>query len=255
MFASLGSFIKKNLTSYDLFAIAVVNMVASHFFFLFMPEDIWLRVPDRVTVLVFLLTIGYNSSRKSDIGLWIGAAITSLTFHFGIGFNWLTILGTIVLLRLMIEPIMAFLLQSKKRFWAFNIIFLILSPAINDYMEYGTIAVILAIAGWLNRNRDDAEKIVSPKLYYVFAYISYILFTAMIFPFDLIEFAVMAVGCAFMFWLMYDFRALIMNAVTRRPKDPVSKLVSFIGHKGMEIYVIHLVILMTIYYYFIGHAF
>lgn len=254
MLASLGSFIKKNLTSYDLFAIAVVNMVASHFFFLFMREDLWLRIPDRVTVLVFLLTIGYNSSRKSDIGLWVGAAITSLTFHLALGLNWLTILGTIVLLRLMIEPIMAFLLQSKKRFWAFNIMFLILAPFTNFWMEYGTMAIILAMAGWINRNRDEAEKIVSPKLYYIFACITYILFTELIFPFNLIEFTVLAFGCAFMFWLMYDFRALIMNAVTRRPKDPVSKLVSFIGHKGMEIYVIHLVILMAIYYYFVGHA-
>ena len=120
MLSRVGAAIKKNLTSYDLFAIAVVNMVASHFFFLFMREDMWLRIPDRITVLIFLLTIGYNSSRKTDLGLWAGAAITSTAYHVALGITWSTILGVIALLRLIIEPMMAFLLKivPAMRYWS-----------------------------------------------------------------------------------------------------------------------------------------
>lgn len=252
MLSRVGAAIKKNLTSYDLFAIAVVNMVASHFFFLFMREDMWLRIPDRITVLIFLLTIGYNSSRKTDLGLWAGAAITSTAYHVALGITWSTILGVIALLRLIIEPMMAFLLKSKERFIAFNIIFLILSPILNFWMEYGTMGIMLGMAGWINRNRDEVKGIVSPRNYYIFVIISYIIFTELIFPFNPVEFIIMALGCAFVGWLMYDFRALIMNSIVRRPKDRIEKLVSFIGHKGMEIYVVHLVLFLTIYYVFVS---
>lgn len=237
-----------NLTAYTLLAITVVSMVAGHVFYYFYPDALWLRIPDRILVPTFLVLIGYNVGRKSDFLMWFGAIVvmgTHLLLYHDI---WINVLGTFILVRALIDPIMYLLLRSKFWFWFFSILFVVLSPVANHFFEYGTIAFTMAMAGWINRNRDEAKHIVDPDHYFIFATIGYIFFTQVVFHFSQLELMIIITGTAVTMILLYDFRTLLMNSIRRRPRDLIEKTVSFIGRKSLEIYVIHVVLFEMILY-------
>lgn len=238
----------RNFTSYDLFAVVVVSMVVGHVFYYFVPDQNWLRIVDRILVPVFLVTVGYNTSHKFGWMVWAGAFIVAWTHYVGTGIIFINVLGTFIFVRAFMRPFLDLLLKSSTKFWAWNIIFVLVSPVVNLVLEYGTLAISMAVAGWINRNREEVKEIVNPKHFFVFITLGYLYFTEAVFMFSQTELAIVAIGSIIVMTLLYDFRTLLLNAVHRRPKDKIEKFVSFVGRKSLEIYVIHVVVFNVMTY-------
>jgi len=240
--------IYRSLTAYDLLALTVVLMIFGHIIHFFTPDLLWLRVPDRIMVPIFILLIGFNSGHKFGWLVWAGA-ITLTVLHYVIHEDLhINILGTFILIKFLLEPLVKFILKDKFLFWATNICIAVSSPLIEFFLEYGAIGFTLAIAGWLNRNREETSEIVSSSDFFIFAWISYVIYTFLTFGFSGPQTSIILLGAGISMWLLYNFNDLLMNSIRRRPKDIIEKTVRFIGRKSLEIYIVHVVLFQIIYY-------
>lgn len=237
----------KNLTAYDLFALTVVVMIFGHIAYYFYPDNEVLRVPDRIMVPVFLISIGYNAGRKMT-PLFIFGACLMTYMHFLLS-NEIhgNVLLTFILVRSILNPIIHFSLRSKNHFWGTYITLLLLAPALENLTDYGSISVIMAMAGWLNKNRSEVHKeITTPAKFFFAAYFSYIFWISIIFHFTFPQMIIIAIGSGFIFWILYNFKTLLLNSIKRRPKNPIEKICSVLGHKSLEIYILHMIIFQII---------
>ncbi len=226
-------------------AITVVCMVFGHFFMFFVPfETGWLRVADRITVPVFLVLIGYNAGRGVGYLIPIGAVLIALSNYFLLNLLFVNILGTIILVRYTIVPFTRWAIQSKERLIATYFILTAFSIFMNVVVEYGSLSYILAMAGWMNKNREE----VSPEVakvgdYFGWALVAYLFFTFTSYDFTVPQMIVIGVGSAFVFWLLYNFKTLLLNSIKRKPRDVISHFCHFLGRKSLEVYVVHVIIM------------
>jgi hypothetical protein len=205
-------------------------------------NESWWRVPDRIVVPVFLVSVGYNSGQKTSRILWVGA--TLMTYSNWLLKRWirLDILAMIILVRFIIDPMMTWALKSKVRFVGLNLVLLLLYPFTNRYGEYGSLALVMAVAGWINRNRSEVPPdIVKPHEYFIFLYFAFLICTLLdhTFAFSIVQFLIIGAGLGWIMYLLYRFRQLLLNSIAARPRDAVEKFCSFIGRKSLEIYVFH----------------
>ncbi|MCB1839228.1 MAG: hypothetical protein KDI61_03045 [Alphaproteobacteria bacterium] len=244
--------LKKDLTAYDLVALNVAVMLFGHICYFFISDNLWLRIPDRILVCIWLIPVGYNLGHKPGKRIWAGAFL--LTFSEYVLFHYINInfLWTILLVRQVTEPLARALLKDKYLFWGVNIIFLVLSPITNFFFEYGTLAFIMTMAGWMRMNEAFLkESFIKPSEYFVFAFLAHIMFTQVAFQFNGLQTTLIALGSTVVFWLLYHFKGLVLNSLRRRPKDPIEKLCFFMGHKSLEIYIVHVFAYQLIYYFFV----
>jgi hypothetical protein len=231
------------LRSYDLFALTVAVMVMGHVPYYFMsdvPDTSWYRLADRIMVPVFLVSVGYNAGHRLSRFLWGGAFILTALNWILTREIYLDVLGTIILVRLIVNPLMEWALRSRNRFMGLNAALLLLFPVTNAVIEYGTLGLIMAMAGWINRNRGEIPPdIVKPSDYFLGAWA---VFTGCIwftFQFSPAQAAIVAAGSAWTMHALYNFRQLLLNTLAAPPRDPLEKFCSFLGHKSLEIYVAH----------------
>jgi hypothetical protein len=254
---SLVDRIESALTPYDLFAIAVVYMVFAHFAESFV-DKLWLRTGDRILVPVFLISVGYNVGRKIEWRILTGAVVVSFLRWF-MFYHWLkpippgaySVLVTIVACRLVIEPLMGFALKSRMHFWGVNLALAALAYYTNEHVAlYGTLGLMMAMAGWMARSREEIPKnIVRVEDYFVLVFCFYIAFNQWYFHFSALQLGLITAGTALVFRLLYDMRRLLRNSLQRKPKDAVGRIVRFVGANSLEIYTFHMILYYGIYYY------
>ncbi len=243
------------LRAYDLFALTVAIMIFGHVGEYFAIGNHWWRVPDRIVVPVFLVSVGYNAGSRLSRFLW-GSAVLMTVFNWVLTRKfYIEVLAVIILSRLVIDPLARWALKSRVRFYAANLLFVALCPLINDYVEYGTLALTLAMAGWVNRNRSEIPaEILRPREFFIFTYLAYLACVEIIFRFSAPQFIVVAGGTAWVMYVLYNFRPLLLNSIQARPRDIIEKFCSFLGHKSLEIYVIHSIALQLLFFYAVtGH--
>lgn len=243
-------FFQKNLTAYDLFALTVVAMLLGHFVaFLYNNEFVWLRIPDRILLPVFLISAGFNSAKKPSKTMWIAA--------FGITLLCLSLFGVfrffapavILLTQLFIEPVMTFLTASWIRLWSMSLFLILTCYHAQVLFDFGTMGFIFAMAGWLNVNRGVvSHEVVRPWEFFIFTYVAYSIFVRFELQFDLLQSIVFQVGLAFVMWLLIDFRTLLLNSIRRKPRDYIEKFCFFLGHKSMLIYLLQQPVFMILLY-------
>lgn len=235
---------KYKLTSYELFALAVAAFLVDHVGLYFYPDELWLRV-FRLFALVWFVPTGYNAGRKPDMLMWQSVVGLTLLSH-GLGFEVLPVVavGTILVVRLFIDRLAEFAVQDWRIFWLVNAALVMLIPFTSTYLEYGTVAVIMALGGWLLRHKERVhKKVVDVRLYFAFMTAIYLLFTYSVFPFSPAQWAVVLASTGATAVLMYHFKELLLNSVYRKNKDTVSEACRWIGHKALYIYVGQLVLM------------
>lgn len=246
----------KDLSVYDLYALTVAVMLLGHGAYFFLPEETWPRVPDRILIPVFMIPIGYNAGKKPGLSIWIGAGILFLSELILMNSFYINTLGTIILVRHTIEPIMTWLVKNTERFWIAMLAFAILGPITNLGFEYGTTALVYATMGWLLKNRMIAETSkIDLRAVCIFTFLTHVITIKLLFPFSEIQMLVFTLGSAIIFYLMYNFKNLLLNAVRRKPKDSIEKFCHFLGHKSLEIYVLHLLVLQVVFFVFVKSHF
>jgi hypothetical protein len=252
---------ESRLTVYQLFAATVVFMVLGHFVSVFRVESDWLRVPDRILLPVFMVSVGYNVGQKLEWKIYAGAiAIVLLRWFIAQdGYALLVnpwpanILVTIIIARLVIEPVMTFALRNFATFWLSCLALISLVPLSDELFRYGTLGVLMAMAGWLSRNRGQVpEGIANAKVFFGVVLICYLAHSELTYHFSPLQLAVISAGAAYVFRLLYNFKPILLNSVQYRPADPIARICHFIGRNSLEIYIVHALMLLGLFYYAIS---
>lgn len=252
---------EKNLASYDMVAATVVVMIFGHAVLFFEAAPAWLEVFQIVMWPIFILPVGYNLSRKFDFTLlyWgLGLAV----IRYGLMHNYfpdmyfwpLGILISIACARLALPKLMEFMLKGRLAFWGTVLFIVGIGPYAHTYVsDYWPLVMVLSIAGWLLRARAEVpSRIVDVRVFFVIALLYYLSFIQQVRPFAWDKIGYGALACAYIFYLLYNYKARLLVAVRRRPKDIVEKVCSFVGHKSLEIYAIHLGAIYILYWWAIA---
>ena len=133
------------VTTLDLIkTFAVICMIIDHIGFYFFPDSLWFRVVGRLGgAPIWFFLIGYAASRDIPSTWMIGALILAVMdlALFGHVFA-LNVLVTLILLRLFIDRIMNFVMQSRYIFWFAAVLLCFFYVPTNMLMEYGKEAVM-----------------------------------------------------------------------------------------------------------------
>lgn len=247
---SVLRFFQNNLTAYDLFALTVAAMLLGHFVaFLCNNEFTWLRIPDRILLPVFLISAGFNSAKKPSKVMWTSAFSITLLCIYLFGVFRLFAPAVILITQILIEPVMNFLIYSWIRLWLAALFLLLICYHAQAFLDFGTMGILFAMAGWINVNRGViSEQVVRPWEFFVFTYVAYSIFVRFEFKFDLLQSFVFQLGLALVMWLLIEFRVLLLNSIKRKPKDHIEKICYFLGHKSMLIYLLQQPFFMILYY-------
>jgi hypothetical protein len=240
--------IRRYLSINDLFALTIAIMIGGHMAYFFSDGNLWLRIFDRITIPVLLISVGYNLSHKITWPIYGGFVLIFLGSLFVPYGSPINILGVFMFIKLFLHPLIMFLSRSKILFWGAYSVMAFIAPFTDIVFEYGSVAVVLATAGWIIRNQDDIRHITTPSHFMIFAFFSHLWFTQVLFQFSEIQLLCIALGSGFVMFLLLDYRTLILNSLKRKPRDIIEKTCAILAHKSLEIYVWHVVLFMLIYY-------
>ncbi len=242
--------VKSNIKLTALFALAVIIMIIGHFLYFFIDNAHYTRIPDRILAPVFLVAIGYNAGHKLSDYIIYGAFALVLVEFFIIGQIHGSILLTIVLVRLLIEPLAKLMLTSVVWVWSLSLCFILLYLLTGQYLEYSFIAVILAFAGWLRKNEKALDiKVVKSRTYFIFALIAYIITIQLGFQFNTPTLLLIGLGTTVTFYLMYNIQPLLVNSIKWKPQGHIGKAIKWVGHKSLGIYLTHMILFYIIYFF------
>lgn len=234
-----------NITTYDLVkTLAIVLTVLDHVGYFFYPDNDWFRVVGRACVPMWCFLIGYASSRDTGKEIWIWAsALLVSNFVFGGNIFPLNMLFTFIAIRLVLDRMAHVMFRNwEVMLYAFTALALMVLPTMLAF-EYGTAALLLALAGYAVRHRDELPvSLNTQRLYIGGAVFIYTLMQLVLFPFDSFQSKVCAFLVGASALMMYFFRPLQFPAVSNRLPSFMVDAVQFTGRYTMEIYVVHLVL-------------
>jgi hypothetical protein len=240
--------LKNYISINDLFALTIAIMLVGHTALFFVPDNLWLRIADRIFIPVLLISIGYNIGHKIGWSIYIGAALIMAGQIFVTYGPPINILAIFIALKFFLDPFVKLISRNKILFWGVNFVMAFVSPFVNLLFEYGTLAIIMATAGWINRNRDEVKTVTTILEYYIFSYFSFLWFTWIVFGFSSLQMLCIALGVGLVMYLLLDYKTLILNSLKRKPKDVIEKICTFMARKSLEIYVFHVLFYMLIVY-------
>ncbi|PZP57227.1 MAG: hypothetical protein DI586_01145 [Micavibrio aeruginosavorus] len=249
----------KFLTSYDLLkSLALLLMVLDHVGYYFYPENEWFRVIGRSSMPIWLFLIGYARSRDISKPLWAGAVILIIAnFIFGGNILPLNILFTILFVRLLLDRLayMTFRNWEMALYGAFVLSALVICTYL--FTEYGTIALLVAMSGYLMRNGESVNlSAAAQKLFMGYTVAFYALTQIVIFGFDKPVAQAMVVGIGAVSLLLYHFRPVELPEIDSKLPGFVVSALQFGGRYTLQIYVVHLILfkLVACLYGFRGYG-
>lgn len=234
---------------------AVIFMIIDHIGYYFFPDELWFRAIGRASFPVWFFLAGYALSRELPGKLLMGALIV-LVADIVLGLNVLpfNVLFTFILIRILIDPFMELVLRSRYIFWLSAILMTMFYIFSNMITEYGTIAMLFAVAGYATRHRNElVEKNfltdVDYTLLMVFSFVSYCLMQGAQFGFSEAQGIVVAVLVGASMLVLGNIRHIPVPVITAQPQK---KILQFMGRKTLEIYVAHVVlfkVMMVVFNY------
>lgn len=237
-----------NLTTYDLFkAAAVILMIIDHVGYYFYPEENWFRVFGRMCVPIWFFLIGYANSRDLKWPIWTGMVVLVLAnMVVGLSVLPLNVLGTMIAVRLVIDPLMRLMRRNAETFMCISVVLLMLAIPSYSYTEYGTQGLALAIFGYLLRHRPDVPGFKSASAliigYAMFCVATFTALQMLVFGFDQAEMMVLLHGVAAVFVLLYFFKPQDLPQLSSRLPGVIRGAVRFLGRHTLAIYVGHLLL-------------
>lgn len=236
--------LSKQLTSYDLLkTVAVILMIVDHAGFYFFPDDNWWRVAGRLCVPVWFFLIGYANSRDLGKRLWIGMAVLICAdLIAGLYLFPVNILGSMIITRLALDPLMERALRDRSRFWAIAVILLLLTIPSGMGFEYGTLGFILAIYGYLIRRRKELTEAGNGDFlrhYFLFATACFLIVQSLAFGFKESQQMVLMLGTLGVMSGLFFFRPMEFPLLSAKLPRFLVLFLQFTGRRTLEIYVAH----------------
>ena len=234
----------EEITSYDLIkTFAVAIMVIDHLGYYFFPGDMWWRAVGRTGFPVWFFLVGYSTGRNVPRSLAVGALILlAATYVLGLTMFPLNALVSIILIRLTLNPLMAFALVSRARLWIISVALAALALPSYVLIEYGTLSFITAMFGYFVRHRERIDDDRLAIRFMLFALLVFVFYQQYIFEFSPAQFVVMAAGTAAVRYVLLHFKAVKYPALTARCHWLPAGAIRLCGRRTLEIYVVHLLI-------------
>ncbi len=214
--------------------------IGAHFF----PDDDWWRLIGRLCVPIWFFLIGYARSR--DIPpRWIYGSVVLVVASVvaGGGVFPLSILPTMILIRLLLDKVMAFTDHSSERLWILSVILVVLIIPTSIIMDYGSQGLLLAMLGYMVRHRADqgSAGLKRPlQAFAVFSFFAFVGIQQLLSFFPMPAFVFLAASIALIFWVLLNFRPRVYENLTLRTPRFLTFPIRLCGRYSLEIYVVHL---------------
>ncbi|MGZ9097289.1 MAG: TraX family protein [Micavibrio sp.] len=237
-----------NLTSYDLLkAAAVIIMIIDHVGYYFYPEEMWWRAVGRIGFPIWFFLVGYARGRDFSPKLWIGAVLLiGANVVAGLSIFPLNALFTIILIRLVLDPLMLGARKNAEIFMVVSVILLFLVLPSYAVTEYGTQGIITAMFGYILRNRLTIPGFKShaalSSAFCLFTILNFIGIQQLIFGFDTPQMLFLFTGTFAVGTILYFFQPIEFPKLTRLTPGLVRAGIQFMGRRTLEIYVAHLIL-------------
>jgi len=235
-----------SLTSYDFLKFtALFLMVVDHIGYYFYPEDFSWRAIGRFSAPIWFFLIGYAQSRDLSPKLWIGMAVLIVAnYVVGMGLLPLNILGTIIICRLALDPVMEAIKRRPDVIYPLSVLLCFATIVTFPAFEYGTSALLLVMVGYITRNREAMG--YSNNRLLQFAGIAVLFFTffqaVLFFPFEPLVRAIVIFGLLALMIALTKFRSVEYTSLTNRLPSPLVGLIKLGGRRTLEFYVLHLLV-------------
>jgi hypothetical protein len=229
--------------------IAVIVMIIDHIGFYFFPDAMWFRAVGRVGTPIWFFLIGYATTRdlpnKLLIGALVLAVIDLVLFNRVFALN---VLVTIMAIRLSVDYVMNFITRSRYIFFIASILMALFYVATNMVFEYGTIALMFAVLGYMVRHKNrvfDLTPLRGQDIY-IFASFTFLIFCVFQnaqFHFSAMQLCVMA-GLSLA--MTVAMMAITPREFPRIRNKTIIQALHVGGRKTLEIYVAHLIVFKVI---------
>ena len=249
--AAIEKILPTTLTSYDLLkAAAVIIMIIDHLGYYLFLEEPWFRAIGRIGFPVWFFLVGYSRGRDFSVSLFIGAALlVASNFLCGMSIFPLNALVTIILIRLILDPLMAMALKNPV-FMLLTIVAVtgLIVPSFS-VSEYGTLGLLLAMFGYVVRHKPVFAGVgpdMVAKGMALYCLLTFLVIQQLFFMFVQESLLFLVVGTSVVMWILLNFRAVDFLRLTNTVSGGVTAAVQFMGRNTMEIYVIHLLVLKIV---------
>lgn len=239
----MDKILPRNVTSYDLLkTFAVVTMIIDHIGFYFFPDALWFRAIGRLSFPVWFFLVGYANTRDVPLKFWVGGAfLVFMNVVTGLGVLPLNILFAVAFVRFAIDNVMFVAKAARSYLWSLFILCALLFLPTNNLFEYGTLALLFGMFGYMVRHKGEAiftSSVIQPfMIAIVFIYAA---FQWAMFIFDAEQFIVMTAGAAILCIIMSGFRPMEYVGMTAKLPPALVSFFQFCGRRTLEIYVAHL---------------
>lgn len=224
------------LNSHDMLKfIAIILMVIDHVGVYFFPDDLLFRAVGRACVPIWFFFIGrYESSRFTCGILAYAIAIEVVNFFVGVPGN-LDILFTIIIVRLALQTDFIKTLHQQA-FIAPIILCLIFYPITVPIVSYGSLGLMFAYAGYLQRIGSGSKKL---GFYLAVAALAFVAIQSVLFQLSPDYILITSV--------LTMASAILLHAYKLRPINmPFGNVIMFLSRYSLEIYAVHLMAFMLI---------
>lgn len=234
-----------NLTSYDLLkCLAVVSMLGDHIGYYFYPENLWWRALTMSGPIWFFL-VGYGKNRALEPRLWIGMFILiGASFMLGEPILELSVIATIMICRVLIDPVMDQIIRNPKYLFPFTILFIVATLPTLFLFDYGTIALLFAMMGYMVRRPDALRLTAEQKIFfYILTIAGFLLFQFLLFPlYTDAQRITQAVGVIVVTVSLLFFKKFEFPKADQILTKPVAGVLRFVGRHSLVVYVVHLLL-------------
>ncbi len=246
----------KELTSYDLLkTLAIVLTIVDHVGYFFYPDDMWFRVWGRFCLPIWFFLIGYANTTKVPKSFWVGGSVLVVSAMIaGEYLLPLNILFTMAFLRMYRAGVVRHSVATPEALRGMFLILFFLSFPTAILVEYGSIAMLFVLVGYMARHREKVYERIEKKyvlLYVAVSFATFYLTLGIAMPSLAPDQALFMLGgfivVAFILW---RFEPVIYVDADKFMAPSFISIFKFFGRKTLEIYVAHLLIFRAIAMYY-----
>lgn len=236
-----------SLTSYDLIkSLAVILMICDHLGYFFFPEEMWFRTLGRLCLPIWFFLIGYAKTDEVPKAFWIGGGIVALSSLIaGQHLLPLNILFTMAFLRLYRDGFVRYGLGSAQALRGMFFILFFLSFPTSLLVEYGAIAMLITLVGFIARRRDVVYQIIERKyvlMFVVVSFFSLFIIQGVTMPtLNEVQALVLLIGYVALGVTLWRFEPVEYTDANKFIAGSFIRMFQIMGRRSLEIYVMHIV--------------
>jgi len=243
-----------DLTSYDFVKFtALALMVVDHIGAYFLPEEHWFRAVGRLSAPMWLFLVGYAKSRDFSWPMWIGIGLLLLSsVFFGGSLLPLSILATMLVCRAAIDPLMTVIARTPSSLYPISLVLFFATILTFPFLEYGSVAMLVVMFGYMTRNRESLPFDKSQYLQYgiLVAFGYFLIQSYMFFPFDMYQKIFVGLGLLAVLLGLSFFQPRAYPELTARLPRPLVGLIQIGGRYSLEFFVAHQILFKGIAAYY-----